>query len=245
LEGIGINLGTLIIQIISFIIVLLVLRKWVYIPILSVMEKRRVAIAKGLEDARVAAEARSHAEHDAARIIADAQAKANQAVREASERAESAARDIKASIEADAAKERDAKLAEVQQERDRILGELRNQVAALAIAATQKLIGETLDEKRQHALLNEFFSGVKAGKLVMLEGEAMKGTSAEVTSALPLTPNEIEIVRRDVLEKIGSQATVAFRVDPAILGGLVIRVGGKVMDASVAGQLNNLRQSLV
>lgn len=245
MEGIGINLGTLIIQIISFIIVLLVLRKWVYIPILSVMEKRRVAIAKGLEDARVAAEARSHAEHDAARIIADAQAKANQAVREASERAESAARDIKASIEADAAKERDAKLAEVQQERDRILGELRNQVAALAIAATQKLIGETLDEKRQHALLNEFFSGVKAGKLVMLEGEAMKGTSAEVTSALPLTPNEIEIVRRDVLEKIGSQATVAFRVDPAILGGLVIRVGGKVMDASVAGQLNNLRQSLV
>jgi F0F1-type ATP synthase delta subunit len=85
---------------------------------------------------------------------------------------------------------------------------------------------------------------VKAGKVVVLETEEMSGSSAEVTSALPLTVAEMNIVKKDVLSKIGSQATVTFRVDPGILGGLVIRVGGKVLDASVAGRLDNLRKNL-
>jgi ATP synthase F1 delta subunit len=72
----------------------------------------------------------------------------------------------------------------------------------------------------------------------------LKGASADVTSALPLSSEEKEIVRRDLLSKIGDQATVTFRVDPAILGGLVVRVGDKVWDASVAGQMENLRQTM-
>jgi F-type H+-transporting ATPase subunit b len=244
LEGLGINLGTLLVQILSFIIVLVVLRKWVYFPILNVLEKRRAAIAQGLEDARVAGEARSNGEQEAARIEADARAEASRIIREASERAEVAAREIKDASEDEMTKAREAALADVQQERDRILADVRNQVAALAMAATQKLVGETLDEKRQHALINEFFSGVEAGKVVVLEGTTLSGTSAEVTSALPLTAEEIETVKQDVLAKIGSQATVTFRVDPTILGGLKIRVGGKVLDASVAGKLESLRQSL-
>jgi F0F1-type ATP synthase delta subunit len=37
---------------------------------------------------------------------------------------------------------------------------------------------------------------------------------------------------------------ITFRVDPSILGGLVIRVGDKVLDGSVVGQLETMRQSL-
>jgi ATP synthase F1 delta subunit len=93
-------------------------------------------------------------------------------------------------------------------------------------------------------LIDDFFSGVKAGKVVVLEGAQISGGSAEVTSALPLDADEMDIIKKDILTKIGSQATVTFRVDPSILGGLKIRVGGKVLDASVSGQLENLRQSL-
>lgn len=244
MEALGINLGYLLLQICMFGIVFVVLRAWVLKPVMGMLEKRRKTVAQGMEDARIAAEARANAERDAAQIMADAQAKANQTVREATERAEAAARDVKAAAEAEAGKARDVALAEVEQERNRILGELRGQVAALAIAAAQKLVGEALDEKRQHALLEEFFSGVKSGKVVVLEGVSTPGGSAEVTSALPLTPDEQDAVKRDVLATAGSSATIAFRVDPSILGGLVIRVGDKVMDGSVAGQLQGLRQTL-
>lgn len=244
MEGLGINLGSLLIQILTFAIVLVVLRKWVYLPILNVLEKRRIAIAQGLEDARIASEARANAEQDAAKILAEAQNKANQMVRESTERAEAAALEIRATAEAEATKEREAALAEIQVERDRMFGDLRTQIAAIAVAAAQKLVGESLNVKRQHALIDEFFSGVRAGKVEVLEGVTFTGASAEVTSALPLSDKEMDAVKQDILSKVGSQATVSFRVDPNILGGLVIRVGGKVLDASVAGQLETMRQSI-
>jgi F-type H+-transporting ATPase subunit b len=243
MENLGINLGTLILQLISFAIVFITLKVWVYGPMTGMLNKRRETIAKGIEDARVAADARAHAEKDAAKLIAEAEKKANQTVAEARERAEVAAKDVKAAAEADAGKARQAALAEVESERNRILGDLRGQVAALSIAAAQKLVGDTLDEKRQHVLLSEFFSGVKSGKVVVLDDASFKGEAAEVTSALPLTTDEESIVKKDVLAKVGAQA-VTFRVDPSILGGLVIKVGDKVLDGSVSGKLDGLRQSL-
>jgi F-type H+-transporting ATPase subunit b len=240
----GVNLGYLIFQILNFTIVCILLYAWAYKPILNMLDKRKNKIAQGLEDARIASEARANAEQEAAKILAEAQNKASQVVHESTERAEAAALEIRATAVAEATKEREASLAEVQIERDRMLGDLRAQIAALAIAAAQKLVGEALDEKRQHALIDEFFSGVRAGNVVVLEGARLSGSSAEVTSALPLSTQEMDAVKTDILSKVGSQATVSFRVDPNILGGLVIRVGGKVLDASVAGQLESLRQSL-
>lgn len=242
MDALGINLGLLIVQIIAFTIVLLTLNAWVYKPMLNMMETRKQKIAQGLEDARVAAEARADAEKQAARIISEAQAEASKIVAEATERASSAGRDVKAAAEAEAAKARDAAMAEAEVERNRILGDLRGQVASLAIAAANKLVGEALDEKKQHALLNEFFSGVKSGKVTVLDNSGFKGDSAEVTSALPLSAEEQAAVRQDVLSRVGAK-DVAFRVDPSILGGLVIRVGDKVMDGSVAGKLEGLRQN--
>jgi F-type H+-transporting ATPase subunit b len=243
LEALGINLPFLLVQIINLIIVYTVIVKWVVGPISGMLEKRRQTIAQGIEDARVAAEARAAAEKEATKIVADAQAEASKVVREANERAQGVAKEVKAEAEAEAAKIHTAAKAEVEAERNRILGDLRGQVAALSIAATQKLVGNTLDENRQHALLDEFFSGVKAGKVVVLESGNFKGESAEITSALPLTEYEQDCVKQDVLAKVGAQA-VSFRVDPSILGGLVIKVGDKVMDGSVAGKLEGLRQNL-
>ena len=244
MEALGINFGYLLVQIGSFIILLLVLIAWAYKPILGILDKRRLAIAKGLEDARIAAEARASAEKDAASIIAEAQTQAAHIVNEATDRAESAALEIRADAENQTMKEREVALREAYQERDRILGEVRGQIAALAIAAAQKLIGEALDEKRQRALIDEFFSGVKDGRVVALAESSLSGTSAEVTSALPLTEQERETVLKDVLSKLGDDTKINFNVDPSILGGLVITAGGKVLDASIAGQLAGMRQNI-
>ena len=243
MDKLGLNLGYILVQVFNFAILLIVLIKWVYGPILGLLDKRRDAIAQGLEDARIAAEARDNAEQEAARIKAAAQAEASKIVREATERAEVAVKDVYAAAEADVAKIRAEAKAEAEEERNRILGDLRGQVAALSIAAAQKLVGDALDEKRQHALLDEFFSGVKSGKVVVLGNDDFKGASAEIVSALPLTNAEQDTVKQDILAKTGAQA-VSFRVDPSILGGLVIKVGDKVLDGSVSGKLEGLRSNL-
>jgi len=245
LEALGLNLGYLIVQILMFIIVFVTLKKWAYGPMLNMLEKRKKTIAQGLEDAQIASEARANAEKEAEKIVADARSQAAQIIRQATEQAETAGREIRSGIDAEAAKARETAAAELEQERNRILGEIRGQVAALAIASTQKLIGETLDEKRQHALLDEFFSGVKSGKVIVLEkAVGVKGSGAEVTSALPLSAAEQDTVKKDVLSKLGGSAAVSFKIDPSILGGLIIKVGDQILDGSVSGQLQNLRQNL-
>src|SRR5512147_2258934 len=205
MEALGINLGLLIVQIIAFTIVFLTLNAWVYQPMLNMMESRKQKIAQGLEDARVAAEARANAEKEAEKIRAEAQAEAAKIVREATERAAVAGQDVKAAVEAEAARARDAAIAEAEMERNRILGDLRGQVAALAIAAANKLVGEALDGKKQHDLLNEFFSGVKSGKVVVLDDASFKGEAAEVTSALPLSDAEEKMVCDNLLSKVGAK----------------------------------------
>lgn len=243
LANLGINPGFLLMFTIYFLVVAGVMTIWVYNPIIKGLENRKRRIAQGLEDARVAAEARANAESEARKIIAEAQAEANKRVAEATARAEKSAADVKAAAEAEARRIIEAAREEVVAERNQMLADLRPQVAALAMAAAHRLIGDALDEKRQRALIDEFFSGVKAGKVVVVEDAPISGASAEVISALPLTDDEKAIVTRDIAGRLGG-GQVHFKVDPGILGGLVVRVGDKVIDGSVAGRLEGLRQAI-
>lgn len=244
MEKLGINLGFLLVHIINFAIVFVVLKAWVFGPVTKMLEDRRNKITQGLEDARIAADARSSAEKEANKIISEAQTKASEILRETTSRAETLQKEMAAEAKQSIDAARENALAEVEEERIRLLSEMRGDVSAIAIAAAQKLIGDSLDEKRQRSLLAEFFSGVKDGKVVVIGDKVLEGDSAEITSALPLTAEEQSKVKSDVLSKIGDAANVSFRVDPTILGGLVVRVGDRVVDGSVASQLSNLQKSL-
>jgi F-type H+-transporting ATPase subunit b len=244
MAALGINPGFLLVFALYFLLVMFVMTRWLFNPIVTFLEARKQKIAQGLEDARIASEARANAEKEAQSIITAAQAEANKRIAESTERAEKAGADLRAAAEQERNRILKAAQEDAEQARTRILADLRGQVAALAIAAANKVIGDALDEKKQHTLIQEFFSGIQGGKFKVLEGEIAGGEAAEVTSALPLTPDEQEIVRRDIVARLGGSPAVVFRVDPNILGGIIIRVGDKVLDASVAGKLESLRASL-
>jgi F-type H+-transporting ATPase subunit delta len=67
---------------------------------------------------------------------------------------------------------------------------------------------------------------------------------ADVTTALALSPERIESIRRSLSKTTGRSVTLTARVDATLIGGLVARVGGTVFDASLSTQLHKLKQSL-
>ena len=67
---------------------------------------------------------------------------------------------------------------------------------------------------------------------------------ATVTSALPLTPDELNDITSRVEAMAGSQVDLRTEVDPAIIGGLTIQVGDRLLDASIRGRLERLREQL-
>lgn len=67
---------------------------------------------------------------------------------------------------------------------------------------------------------------------------------AGVTSAVPLTEAEREALEARLHARYGSDLPIVYTVDPAILGGLIVRVGDRYVDGSVATRLGQLRQTL-
>jgi F-type H+-transporting ATPase subunit b len=234
MEGLGINLGYLIMQILLLVFLIVLLKHYAYGPIIRMLEERQARIAKGLEDARQAAIARDNADTEAKSILDAARAEAAKIRSDASVQAEESAGVITNRANSEAKEIVAAASGEAEEERNRILSGLRTQVASISIAAANKLIGEALDEKRQHEIIAEFFAKVPAGV------SELSGETAEVTSALPLSEKE-----QATIQKTLQVEQVNFKVKPDILGGLVIRVGDQIVDDSVASQMTDLRDSLL
>lgn len=234
MEGLGINLGYLIVQIGAFVILIVLMRAYAYKPVTRMLEERQARIAKGLEDARQAAIARENADAEAKKVIEEARNEAAQIRSDAVIQAEETASGIVSKANADAKGILAKANEEALEERNRVLGDLRTQVASISIAAANKLVGESLNEKRQREIIADFFAKVPAGVAELV------GETAEVTSALPLTDAEKNTVKKTITVK-----DMTFKVNPAILGGLIIRVGDQVVDDSVASQMTELRESLL
>jgi F-type H+-transporting ATPase subunit delta len=67
---------------------------------------------------------------------------------------------------------------------------------------------------------------------------------AEVTTVAPLTAERAEAIEKSLARLTGRTVTLSTKVDGALIGGVVARVGSTVYDASIAGQLRRLRQQL-
>ena len=82
------------------------------------------------------------------------------------------------------------------------------------------------------------------GELRHLGRHGLDGRVAEVTTAVPLTDEERSSIERWIVSRYGRGIAMVCRVAPAIIGGVVIRVGDEIIDDSVATRLETLRESL-
>lgn len=240
LGAMGINGPFLISQIVNFLVMFGLLTVLLWKPAKNRLDQRREMLKQQEEDAAAAALEREKIAEEREQVIEDAKKEAEQIIAEAYERIE----EIKEEAEKGAEKIKEAAKESAREEEMRALKSVRDQVAPIAIAAAQKLIGSALDEARQRTLLNEFFSQIKAGKVVVLEGVEIEGNQVEVTSALPLLEEEKNTIKKDLGGKISKDITVKFTVNPDILGGMIIKVDDKVYDHSVSGQLAELKSVL-
>ena len=106
-------------------------------------------------------------------------------------------------------------------------------------AVSRRLREETAIPEDQVKVLESLVS-----QLHHLEREVEPDKRATVKSAVPLTPSERSELEKKLTGHFGDGLLLRWEVDPSLLGGIVVRVGDKIIDGSVAGKLEALKRSL-
>lgn len=152
---IGIKPVILVTQIINFLILLFVLKKFLYKPILEVFEKRRKKIKKSLEDAAKMEKKVAELKEIEKREMHQIQLQAREIIREAKDEAEK----TKQKIIKEAEKEAEELLSKTKQEiearKKKIISEMQKETADLTVLATLKILEKRMDERTQKQLVEE------------------------------------------------------------------------------------------
>lgn len=123
-----------------------------------------------------------------------------------------------------------------------------SQRSAVLAAVAERLSSSTLLRRFYQVLIDQRrlldFEAIRA-EFERLADEAAGVERAQVRSASPLSEAQQQRLRRALGARLGRDVELQIEVDPALLGGLVARVGDLVFDGSVRTQLRQLRHSLV
>ena len=126
---------------------------------------------------------------------------------------------------------------------------------AVALERRQAMADQILGPIASRPVLNLIGLMIRRGRIDQLPrvaaefrrlDNARQGiTIATAISAAPLTPDELRAVTARLEQYTGGRIELETQVDPSLLGGIVVRVGDRLIDGSVRGRLERLRNQLV
>jgi F-type H+-transporting ATPase subunit delta len=126
---------------------------------------------------------------------------------------------------------------------------------AVALEERQAMADRILGPVASRPVLNLIGLMIRRGRIEQLPrvaadfrrlDNARQGiTIATAISAAPLTPDELQAVTERLEQYTGGRVELETQVDPSLLGGIVVRVGDRMIDGSVRGRLERLRNQLV
>jgi F-type H+-transporting ATPase subunit b len=145
--------GTLIAQLLIFLVMLGVLYRFAWGPLLKILNERRERIQQGVEATERAKRELEEAERERQEKLEEARREAQAILDRIAKQGE----DLRKELETKAREQADALIAraraEIGQEREKAVLDLRSQVADLAVMAASRIIGESLDAKKHRELI--------------------------------------------------------------------------------------------
>jgi F-type H+-transporting ATPase subunit b len=148
------------VEIIAFLAMIAILARWVYPRVIAAAEGRQRQIAEQLEAAEKARQEAEQRLKDAEAELQKARGQSSEIIEGANKLAEQMRADGRARAEEEAKRIIESARREIEAERQKALDSVRAEVANLVVAATERVIGESLDITRQRQLIERAISEV-------------------------------------------------------------------------------------
>ena len=152
---VDLTLGTILAQMLNFFILVWILARFAYKPLVSMMQERKERIAKDLADAQVARNEAEQFKADYAAQIANARQEARQIVEKAVQQAEATTREQLAAAREQIEREKERARQDIVNERDRAMNNLRNEVISLSVAMATKVVAKDMDSETNTKLIED------------------------------------------------------------------------------------------
>ncbi len=158
MKELGLNFESLLWQLIAFGLLVFLLYKLLYRPVLKMLDERAERIRQGMEDAAKAREMAAKAQEEFEKRILEARKEGQEIVAQATKMSEKLRQEILEQARAEAERLIQKERERMTQEREQAMAELQAQVADLSVLVAQKVIGASLDESAQHKLIEDLLS---------------------------------------------------------------------------------------
>jgi F-type H+-transporting ATPase subunit b len=157
---VGLMFWTLII----FVLLLVVLSKYAYKPLLAAVEAREAALEKAISDAKRDRDEAAKLLAEQQKTLAETRAEVQKAMNDGRAAAESLRSEMLEKVKAEGADMLDRTRRELQAEKEKAVAELRREAIDLAITGASKVIGRNLDSATDRSLVESFLAGIDAPK---------------------------------------------------------------------------------
>ena len=152
---VDLTLGTILAQMLNFFILVWILARFAYKPLVSMMQERKERIAKDLADAQAARNEAEQFKADYAAQIANARQEAQQIVEKAVQQAEATTREQLAAAREQIERDKERARQDIVNERDRAMNNLRNEVISLSVAMATKVVAKDMDSETNTKLIED------------------------------------------------------------------------------------------
>lgn len=160
-EAFSVDVWKLGFQVINFVLLLFVLNRFLFKPVMASLDERGAKISKGLEDATSAARDRELAQAEREAAVSEARSEAQAMIARATKIAEDSRNEIVAVARDEAEKVTARAREEIVAEKEKAVAEIRSQVADLALMAAGRLVRSEMDGPTQRRLVEDFLAEVR------------------------------------------------------------------------------------
>lgn len=285
MESLGIDVRLIVVQIINFGILFFVLTKFLYRPILKILDERKRRIAESLTHEQKIAEERVKLDKEKENELKKAKEKGREIIEEAKTEAEKQKNTLLKKAESEAERLLGRAKEQLILEKEKLREEIKKELTDLSLVMAEKILEEKLSRQEKAELILEPLKMLLKGALpraplfqslfekrkispsaekialeiltllkktqnlkllpeILEKLESSFVESAEIITSASLKAEEEEKVRFTLGEVFGKNLKIKFRVNPKIVGGLVVKVGDKVFDSSLLGKAQRLRESI-
>lgn len=157
--------ATLVAQIINFLILVAILTKVAYKPLMQALADRQAKIADSLETAEQEKQAAEKLRQEYLAQLAEARTQAQAIVEKAAKLAEQTKEEMLKEAREESARLLKATQEEIARERDLAIAELKGEVVTLAVAAASKIIAQNMDETANAKIVDDFINNLDGKKI--------------------------------------------------------------------------------